>query len=131
MEPDAMTARLVRAMKLPIFKIWGHALGRILLSRDPIRCDVRRVLDALAESHGAVEINSDPHRLDLAPEWIPHARERGIPFVVSVDAHSTRGLSVLPFGVTMARRGRVRQCEVLNTLGPAAFAARVRPARAI
>ncbi len=122
-----MTERLVRAMGLPIFKIWGHALGRILLSRDPIDCDVPAVLDALAQSRGAIELNADPHRLDLPPEWIPHARERGIPFVVSVDAHSTRGLGVLPLGVQLVRRGGLRRNDVLNTLPAADFSARVRP----
>jgi DNA polymerase (family 10) len=122
-----MTERLVRAMSLPLFKIWGHALGRMLLSRDPIDCDVPAVLDALAGSRGAIEINADPHRLDLPPEWIPHARERGLPFVVSVDAHSTQGMAVLPLGVGMARRGGLRRHEVLNALPAAEFAARVRP----
>jgi DNA polymerase (family 10) len=129
LEPEAMTQRLVRAMKNPIFKIWGHALGRMILSRAPIQCDVRRVLDALADSRGAVEINADPHRLDLAPEWIPHARERGIPFVISVDAHSTRGFEYLPLGITMARRGGVQRDEVLNTMPTAEFIRRVRPAQ--
>jgi DNA polymerase (family 10) len=123
-----MTERLVRAMSLPLFKIWGHALGRMLLARDPIDCDVPAVLDALAGSRGAIEINADPHRLDLPPEWIPPARERGLPFVVSVDAHSTQGMAVLPLGVGMARRGGLRRHEVLNALPAAEFAARVRPA---
>ena len=123
-----MTERLTRAMGLPIFKIWGHALGRILSSRDPIDCDVPAVLDALAGARGAIEVNADPHRLDLPPLWIPEARRRGIPFVVSVDAHSTRGLEVFPLGVQMARRGGLRRGEVLNTLPAAEFAARVRPA---
>jgi DNA polymerase (family 10) len=122
-----MTERLTRAMGLPIFKIWGHALGRILSSRDPIDCDVPAVLDVLASARGAIEVNADPHRLDLPPLWIPQARRRGIPFVVSVDAHSTRGLSVLPLGVQMARRGGLRRDEVLNTLPAAEFVARVRP----
>lgn len=126
---DAMTERLVRALSLPVFKIWGHALGRILEQRPPIECDVPRVLDALARAGGAVEINADPHRLDLPPAWIPAARERNIPFVISVDAHSTRGLDVLRYGVTMARRGGVRKREVLNTLAPEDFARRVRPLR--
>ncbi len=123
----AMTARLTRAMGLPIFKIWGHALGRILLSRDPVDCDVPAVLDALAASRGAIELNADPHRLDLPPEWIRPARERGIPFVVSVDAHSTEGLEVLPLGVQLARRGGLKRHEVLNTLPAAEFMQRVRP----
>jgi DNA polymerase (family 10) len=124
---EDMTRRLVRAMRQPIFKLWGHALGRLLGHRDPIDCDVLAVLDALAESRGAIEINADPHRLDLPPEWIPHARARGLQFVISVDAHSTRGLEVWPFGVTMARRGALTRSEVLNTLDADAFAARVRP----
>jgi DNA polymerase (family 10) len=125
----AMTERLVRALSLPVFKIWGHALGRIIEHRPPIDCDVPRVLDALARAGGAVEINADPHRLDLPPTWIPAARERGIPLVISVDAHSTRGFDVARFGVTMARRGGVSKSEVLNTLAPEEFARRVRPVR--
>jgi DNA polymerase (family 10) len=122
-----MTERLVRAMKLPVFKIWGHALGRLLLSRAPIECDVEAVLDALASSRGAIEINGDPHRLDLPPQWVRPARERGIPFVLSVDAHSTKGLDVLPFAAQMGRRGGLRRSEVLNTLDTDAFVARVKP----
>ncbi len=129
LSPDAMTERLVRAMAMPFFKIWGHPLGRILLHRDPIACDVPRVLDALAASQGAVELNADPHRLDLPASWIGAVRERGIPFVISVDAHSTRGLDALQHGITQARRGGVQANEVLNTLSSANFLEHVRPVR--
>jgi DNA polymerase (family X) len=127
MSATEMTARLVRALSLPLFKIWGHGLGRILNRRPPVDCDVPAVLDALAQGGGAVELNADPYRLDLPPEWIPAARKRGIPFVVSVDAHSSRGFGVLPYGVTLARRGGVTAAEVLNTLSADDFCARVRP----
>ena len=73
MDAKAMTARLVRAMRLPVFKIWGHALGRLILRREPIACDVEAVLDAAAASRAAVEISGDPYRLDLPPAWIPAA----------------------------------------------------------
>jgi len=126
----AMTARLVRALSLPIFKIWGHGLGRILNHREPIDCDVPAVLDALSGSRGAIELNADPHRLDLPPAWIPAARERNIPFVISVDAHSTRGFNVLRYGATMARRGGLRRGEVLNTVDAERFLALVRPSGA-
>jgi DNA polymerase (family 10) len=122
-----MTARLARALELPVFKIWGHALGRILNQRDPIDCDVPALLDVLARSPGAIELNADPHRLDLPPRFIPDARARGIPFVVSVDAHSTNGFGVLGYGVTMARRGGLQKHEVLNTLPVEQFMAAVRP----
>jgi DNA polymerase (family X) len=124
---NTITARIARALELPLFKIWGHALGRILNHRAAIDCDVPALLDVLARSPGAIELNADPHRLDLPPSFIPAARERKIPFVVSVDAHSTRGFGVLGYGVTMARRGGLRKSEVLNTLPAAQFAAAVRP----
>ena len=127
MDRDAMTKRIEHALSLPIYKIWGHALGRILNHRAPFDCDVPRVLDALAKAGGAVEINADPHRLDLPPAWIPAVRERGLSLVVSVDAHSVRGLDVLGYGVTMARRGGVRKSEVLNAHDAHDFAAAVRP----
>jgi DNA polymerase (family 10) len=127
MNREAMTERLVRAMQLPVFKIWGHALGRLLLQRDPIDCDVERVFDALKGAPGAIEISGDRHRLDLPPALIPGARARGIPFVISVDAHSTEGLKSLALGVKMARRGGVRRREVLNALSADAFVAAVRP----
>lgn len=127
MDRAAMTARLLRAMSQPVFKIWGHALGRILNHRAPIDCDVPAVLDALAKAGGAVEINADPHRLDLPPSWMPEVRARKLPFVISVDAHSTRGLDVLRYGVAMARRGGVRKGEVLNAAPAEVFAASVKP----
>ena len=48
--------------------------------------------------------------------------------VPASDAHSTRGLRILGYGVTMGRRGGVRKCEVLNTLSAEDFATSVRPA---
>jgi DNA polymerase (family 10) len=129
LDEDQMTARLVHAMRLPLFKIWGHPLGRLLLRREPLACRLDEVLDAIASSRAAVEINGDPYRLDLPPEHVRAARQRGIKFVISTDAHSTTDLQNLPFGVAMARRGGVRRQEVLNTLAADEFAEAVRPRR--
>jgi DNA polymerase (family 10) len=127
MGEDEMTRRLVRAMRLPVFKIWGHALGRYVRSRPPIACRVEEVLDAAAESKAAIEISGEPRRLDMEPRWVRKARERGLRFVISTDAHSVRALQNFRYGVAMARRGWVRKGEVLNTLPAAAFAASVKP----
>jgi DNA polymerase (family 10) len=127
MDADRMTERLVRTMALPCFKIWGHALGRLVLSRPPIECRVEEVLDAAARGHAAVEINGDPRRLDLPPRWVIAARARGIRFVVSTDAHSVGELANITYGVAMARRGGVRRDEVLNTLSAPEFARSVAP----
>jgi DNA polymerase (family 10) len=128
MDADQMTRRLVRAMEHPCFKLWGHALGRLLLSRPPVECRVEEVLDAAAAGRAAVEINGDPRRLDLPPRWLRAARERGVRFVVSTDAHSVAELENVRYGVAMARRGWVRREEVLNTRDAAEFARAVAPA---
>src|SRR6185437_2991210 len=64
-DEDAFTKRLVTVMRQPFFKVWGHALGRLVLRRDPIPVRLDEVFDAIAESPAAIEINGDPYRLDL------------------------------------------------------------------
>ncbi len=127
MDEDAMTNRIKAAMRHPMFKIWGHALGRLIGSRPPFACRVEEVLDVIAESRAAIEVNGDPHRLDLEPRWIREARKRNIPFTVSVDAHSARAFGYLRYGIGTARRGGLRRSEVLNTRSADDFAAAVRP----
>jgi DNA polymerase (family 10) len=127
MTEGQMTRRLVRCMNLPVFKIWGHALGRLLGERDPFRCRVEAVLDALAGSCGAVEVNGNPRRMELEPRWLRAATARGIPVVLSVDAHSAREIQNLRYAVGVARRGRVRRGQVLNALRVDSFRDAVRP----
>ena len=127
MTEEEMTKRLVTAMRQPFFKVWGHALGRQLLERPPFACRVEEVLDALAESRGAIEVNGDPHRMEAEPRMLRLARERNIPVTLSVDAHSVAALGYLPLAVTVARRGWIEKERVLNALAAEAFAARVRP----
>jgi DNA polymerase (family 10) len=127
MDEEQMTTRIINCMKKPHFKIWGHALGRLLLRREPFKCRVEDILDVVAESKAAIEINGDPHRLDMAPEWLREARKRKIRFVISTDAHSTSNLHNLRFGVHMARRASIRKQEVLNTLPLESFSKAVKP----
>ena len=54
MDSAQMTARLLRALKSPFFKIWGHPLGRLIPSRPPFACHMEKVLDAIAEARCAV-----------------------------------------------------------------------------
>lgn len=127
MDAEKMTRCLITAMRQPVFKIWGHALGRLIQRRPPFACDVERVLDVIAESRAAIEVNGDPYRLDMEPRWIREARKRKIKFVISVDAHSKGAMNNLKYGVQMARRGWLQRSEVLNALPLAKFRRAVRP----
>ncbi|HWM85349.1 MAG TPA: PHP domain-containing protein [Kofleriaceae bacterium] len=127
LDEEAMTRRLVAAMRQPVFKIWGHALGRLLMHRDPIAVRFDEVLDAIADSPAAIEINGDPRRLDLEPERARRARARGVRFVLSSDAHSTDALVNVEYAVALARRARLRRADVLNTLPADEFCRAVQP----
>ena len=127
LDAAATTKRITTALRHPMFKIWGHALGRILLNRAPVECDVEKILDAAAESRVAIELNGDPFRMDMAPEHAKRAHARGIKFVVSVDAHSTPELRNVRWGISMAQRAGLTSNDVLNAHGVKAFVRAVRP----
>jgi DNA polymerase (family 10) len=127
MDAGQMTRRIIEAIRSPFFKVWGHPLGRLIQSRAPLECRMEQVLDAVADSRAAIEVNGDPRRLDLEPRWIREARKRGIKFIVSTDAHSVRNLRNLQHGVSMARRGWLTRDEVLNTMSTRDFSKAVRP----
>lgn len=129
MDEDATTRRLCAALGQPMFKIWGHGTGRLLLNREPVPCRMEEVLDAAVAGGTAIEINANPHRLDLEPRWLRLARQRRLRFVISVDAHSVREYDNLRYGVQLARRAGIRKDEVLNTLPGPAFRAAVQPRR--
>ena len=127
MNEEQMTERIKTCISLPVFKIWGHALGRLLLRRDPVPCKLEEILNLAAASPMAIEINGDPHRMDMEPFWLKQASKLGIKFVISTDAHSPKDLLNLPFGVHMARKAGLKRSHILNTLSYKEFSKVVRP----
>ena len=89
--------------------------GRIINRRKPYEVDLEAVYEA-AQKHGKIlELNSNPARLDLNDIHCAACRERGIPIVISTDAHSTQGLGVLRYGILQARRAGLTKEHVANT----------------
>src|SRR5260370_33782793 len=118
-----MTARVLRAMDDPHLTILGHPTGRLLLSRDPYPLDMERVLAKAAERGVAVEVNADPHRLDLDWRMVRRARDLGVMISIGADAHSVSGMAHVAIGVGIARKGWLEARQVLNALHPDAFLA--------
>lgn len=112
---DKLTARMVTAASNPRVDIIGHPTGRLLLGRPPSEYDVLALLDACARSGVAVELNSNPARLDLDERWLAEAKARGVLVSVAADAHSVEALDHLEYGVTIARRAGLSPEDVLNT----------------
>jgi len=115
MDRATMTARVLRALDSRHLTILGHPTGRLLLSREPYPIDIEAVLEKAATVGAAVELNADPHRLDLDWRHLPQARALGVSIEIGPDAHSPRGLDHMTTGVGIARKGGLAARDVLNT----------------
>ncbi len=111
-----MTERVVRALRHPRVDILAHPTGRLLNRRQPYDIDVETVLETAREKGVAVELNANPHRLDLDDAHVRRAKELGVKVVISTDAHSIPGMDVMSYGVDQARRGWLEPDDVLNCL---------------
>ena len=130
MSGDEMTARVLRAMDDPHMTILGHPTGRLLLSRDSYPLDMERVLARAALRGVAVEMNADPHRLDLDWRMARRARELGVTIAIGADAHSVAGMANVAVGIDVAREGWLEARTVLNTRDAEGFLAFARARRA-
>ncbi len=123
MTPTEMTARLLTAMDNPYLTIIGHPTGRLLLSRDPYGLDLDLVIEKAAEKGVALEINADPHRLDLDWRVLQRVRAGGVMVSIGADAHNLAGLGHVDHGVGIARKGWLGAGDVLNTRSADEFTA--------
>jgi len=123
---EAMTERMLTAIENPYAQIIGHPTGRVLLRRDPIDYDMEKILAACAKHGVAMECNSYPDRLDLKDVYLRMCKERGVKVVISTDSHNAGNLSLIRYGVKMARRGWLEKRDVINTLPVGEFLGAVR-----
>lgn len=114
MDEATMTARVLRALDDPRLTILAHPTGRLLLNRPPYAIDLDAVLEKAAEQRVAVELNCDPHRMDLDWRLLRRAKSLGVTIELGPDAHSETGLDNMEFGVGAARKGWLTAADVLN-----------------
>jgi len=114
MDGPAMTERVLRALDEPFLTILAHTTGRLLLSREPYALDIEAVIDKAAEVGVAVELNADPHRLDLDWRHLIEAKRRGATVALGPDAHSVNALDNMRIGIGMARKGWLEASDLLN-----------------
>ena len=119
MDREAATERLVTAVEHPETDVLGHPTGRLINDRPGLSPDVERLASAAADAETALEINANPHRLDLNDEAVRTAVEAGATVVINTDAHGVGELDFRRYGVHTARRGWAETDDVLNTLSVA------------
>jgi DNA polymerase (family 10) len=110
-----MTDRIIKAMSNPYVKIIGHLTGRLINRRDPYDLDIDAIIDAAKEYKVALELNSQPLRLDIKDTYLRRAKEKGVKIVIGTDSHHTSQRVYMEYGIYMARRGWLEKKDVLNT----------------
>jgi DNA polymerase (family 10) len=108
------TERVMRAMDSRYFNILGHATGRLLLKRSGYEVDMDRLVEHARIRRCFFEVNSSPDRLDLSAENARKAAAYGVKIAISTDAHSTRELDLIRYGLGQARRAGLEAKDVLN-----------------
>jgi len=111
-----MTERMVKAIRNPHTTILGHPTGRLLLARDGYPVDVVRLIDEAVANDVAIEVNANPHRLDLDWRHLEYGMTRGARFSIGPDAHHVDELDYVDYGLYMVRKGGVTPDRLLNTL---------------
>ncbi|UPV99329.1 helix-hairpin-helix domain-containing protein [Halorussus gelatinilyticus] len=108
------TDRLVAAAEHPSVDIIGHPSGRMIHQRPGLELDVDAVARAAADHDTALEVNSNPHRLDLWGSAVKQAVEEGATIAIDTDAHSPPEYGLVRYGVHTARRGWAQADDVLS-----------------
>ena len=109
------TERILEAVEKPQVDCIGHLTGRRLSRRAGADIDVERIVSRCVATGTALEIDSQPDRLDLRDVHARLAGEAGARVCIDSDAHSTAALGYVEYGVAVARRAWLTGEQILNT----------------
>ncbi len=110
-----MTRRITRAMRHPRANILAHPTGRLINRREPYPVDVEEIVEVASGENILLELNAQPHRLDLRDIYVQLAKQAGVKIVISTDAHTLAELDHMRYGIDQARRGWLEKGDVANT----------------
>lgn len=115
MDREAMTQRILTAIRNPYTRFIGHPTGRLLLGRKGYDLDMEKIIAEAARHQVALELNANPSRLDLDWRWGPVMRREKAFTSVNPDAHEMQGLKDTHYGVIMARKSLIPAHQIVNT----------------
>lgn len=113
---EEQTNRILHAMDSKYLTFVGHLTGRLLLAREGYGVDHIKIIDGAKTKQVTIELNANPHRLDLDWRYCPYAKKQGVQVSINPDAHSVDGFGDVTYGVGIARKGWLEKKDVVNTL---------------
>ena len=99
-DQETITKRMLNTIRNPHVDLIGHPRAQQIGRREPAALDMDTVLAAAAETGIALEINSNPVRLDLEAQYAQRAAEMGIPISINTDAHTEEHMDLMHYGVS-------------------------------
>lgn len=115
--------RLTKAIENPYTTILGHLTGRLLLSRNGYPVDHKKIIDTCVAHNVVIEINANPHRLDLDWSWVEYALSKNALLSINPDAHTIEGFDDILYGVIASQKGGLTAASNLSSFSLAAFEA--------
>ncbi len=119
MDREAMTRRMVAAVRQPRTNVLGHCTGRLVRggrgTRPQSEFDPAQVFTACRDHGVAVEINSRPERQDPPDDLLLLAAEIGCLFSIDSDAHAPGQLDFLDYGAVRAHSLGVPVDRIVTT----------------
>lgn len=112
---DQQTARILTALADPAVNAIGHLSGRYVGRRPGVELNVEAVIEGLAVTGVALEINGALDRLDATTEVTRRAMSEGVEFLIDTDSHHVSDLRRMGYGVFYAQRAWVTGDRVINT----------------
>lgn len=113
---DVIMKRLKTALENHHVDIIAHPTGRIIGKRKGYDVDIDLLIQLAKETDTALELNANPHRLDLNSEYVRKAQEAGVKIVINTDAHNMEMLEDMTIGISTAKKAGLR-VKMLLTLG--------------
>ena len=115
MSEDKAMKRLLTAIENPFTNILGHMTGRLLLSRAGYPVNHTIIIDACAANNVVIELNANPHRLDIDWRYLRYALDKGVLTSINPDAHSINGFNDVKYGVLVAQKAGVTKEQNLSS----------------
>lgn len=112
---EQVTERVLAAIDNPHVDMLAHPTGRLLGERPGADLDMERIMFAANRTGTILELNANPHRLDLRDAHVRRAVELGVKLAINTDAHSVGELALMHYGVATAQRGWATPADVVNT----------------
>lgn len=116
MTENEMTLRIMKALDNPCLTMLAHPTGRLLLAREPYPVDLEKIIEHASKRKTILELNANPHRLDLDWRFCRYAGKKDVKIAINPDAHTIEGLKHFKLGINIARKGWITSANCINCL---------------